>query len=487
MLGALVIGQLAAFPGAEGFGAVATGGRGGRVMIVETLASEGPGSLGEALATCEPRIVVFRVSGVIEGDQEIACGDLTIAGQTAPGAGITIAGRLIGAYDTSVGNIIIRHVRVRPPPLTEVDPDLGPQYDAIQLSRQRRVILDHVSVSWASDETIDLYEAQDVTLQWVSIEESSTEGHPEGRHNYGLINGPDGARVTIHHSLCAHHYYRCPALATGPAEVVNNVVYDVRQGFLHNNPATGEFHITGNVFRAGPSADLFPFYFDDEDPGGASYYLRDNHIDDPGVFVGEVDDIWQEPYLHPTFADALGADGRIDAPTDFGHAITEQAPLDAYALVLEGAGAFPRDVVTRRTIDEVTARTGGWGAAPPADLLEGLTPGTPPTDADDDGMADDWELAHRLDPTDGTDHTTTMPSGYTAIEDYINGLADGAAPTPPGVDAGPGGAGDPDGGPGAGAGGAAVGCCDAGATGAAPTGLAVLGLALIGRRRRRRR
>jgi pectate lyase len=468
--------QLAAFPGAQGFGAVATGGRGGSVQIVTTLDRSGPGSLAAALAVCEPRIIVFRVSGVIEGDHEIPCGDVTIAGQTAPGAGITIHGRLIGAYDTSVGNLVIRHLRVRPPPLTATDAQLGPQYDAIQLSRQSRVILDHVTVSWSSDEAIDVYEATDVTLQWVTIEESSTAGHPEGEHNYGIINGPDGGRISVHHSLCAHHRNRCPALAVGPAEVIGNVVYDVRHGFVHHNPASGEFHIVGNTFRDGPSAALFPFFFDDEDPGGTAYYLRQNAIDDPGVLTGVVDDIWAQPLAHPTFADAGGAAYAIDAPTDFGgFAVTRRSPGEAYALVLERAGAFPRDVVTRRTIQEVIDRTGSFGAQPPADLMEGLAPGAPPVDQDDDGMADAWETGHGLDPTDGTDHATVMPSGYTAIEEYINGLADGVAP----------GGGDPDAGDGGGGDDPAGGCCDAGGSGdgAIALGLGVT-VALGGVRRR---
>ncbi len=444
--------QLAAFPGAQGFGAVATGGRGGQVIIVDNLNRSGPGSLAAALAVCAPRIVVFRVSGVIEGDVDLPCGDVTIAGQTAPGAGITIHGRLIGEYDASVGNIIIRHLRVRPPPLTATDASLGPQYDAIQLSRQSRLILDHVTVSWSSDEAIDIYEATDVTLQWVTIEESSTAGHPEGRHNYGMINGPDGGRISVHHTLCAHHYYRCPAIATGPAEVINTLVYDVRQGFIHNNPAVGEFHIVGNTYRDGPSANLFPFYFDDEAPGGTRLYLRDNVIDDPGVFVGEVDAIWTPPYAHPTFEDAEGAPYAIDTPANFtagnpGHvAVTTHPPGEGAALVLERSGAFPRDAVTRRTIAEVEQRTGAWGARPPADLLAGLTPGVAPADADRDGMADAWESAHGLDPTRPGDHATVTASGYTAIEDYINELAEALVGTPVGpggpgaaVDAGPGG------------------------------------------------
>src|SRR5262245_49159180 len=119
--------SLPTFPGAEGFGAVATGGRGGQVIKVTTLDATGPGSLQEALDVDAPRIIVFAVSGVIEGDIEVSFGDVTIAGQSAPGGGITIAGRLLGAFDDSVQNIVIRHLRIRPPALPEgVD---GAQWD----------------------------------------------------------------------------------------------------------------------------------------------------------------------------------------------------------------------------------------------------------------------------------------------------------------------------------------------------------------------
>src|SRR5690606_6844648 len=142
----------------------------------------------DALNQDEPRIIVFDVSGVIDGDIEVPYGNVTIAGQTAPGGGITIRGRLTGAYEHGVDNMIIRHIRVRP----VYDNSSGVQFDTIQFSRNAQLIFDHVSASFGIDETVDLYEARDVTVQWSTIESSATEGHPEGEHNYGLINGPDG-------------------------------------------------------------------------------------------------------------------------------------------------------------------------------------------------------------------------------------------------------------------------------------------------------
>lgn len=418
-----------AFPGAEGFGAGATGGRGGAVVRVTTLEPFGPGSLGAALdpEVCEPRIVVFRVSGVIDGELDLTCGDVTVAGQTAPGAGITVRGRIDGYGADPGGNIIIRHLRVRPPPPA---PDKATFHGAIQLSNNPRVILDHVSASWAVDEVVDLFEgSSDVTVQWSTIEESRTESHPEGAHNYGMILGPDVPRVSIHHTLFAHHRARCPAVAAGPAEIINTVAYNCRDGFVHHNPAAGEFHLTANTYRSGPDTDdLVPFFFDDEDPGDVGYHLAGNRIDDPGVFVGVVDNIWERPAPHAGLEEAGGEEFALDRPAEFGgegHVpVSAQGAQAAFDAVLAGAGAFPRDAVTIRTLTEVADRAGGWGAEEPADLLAGLTPTDPPTDGDEDGMADDWEAARGLDPDNGTDHTTVMESGYTAVEEYVNELAD---------------------------------------------------------------
>lgn len=427
------VAALPAFPGAQGFGSVATGGRGGEVLIVTTLAADGPGSLAEALASEGPRIIVFAVSGVIEADVlEIVHGDVTIAGQSAPGAGITIAGRLVAAYDYDVQNIVIRHIRVIPGPV--VGP--GDQYDAIQISRNSRVILDHVTVANGVDESVDLYEAQDVTVQWSAIAFAATEGHPEGEHNYGLINGPEGLRTSIHHNLFAHNKNRNPAIAKGPAEIRNNVAYDVRHAFVHHNPASGPFNIVGNHFKRGSSDDLIPLFFDDENGGSdptLAYYLADNYVEDPGVFEGVFENPWMQPFVHPSF-EYLGLDESHRSATEFDFsgespfpdhvAVATDPVADAHDRVLACVGAFPRDIVTTRAVEDTLAGSGGWGGFHPADLLEGLTPETAPTDEDLDGMPDAWELEQGLDPSNADDHAFVMPSGYTAIEAWLNQRAD---------------------------------------------------------------
>jgi pectate lyase len=403
---------LPAFPGAEGFGAVAKGGRGGRVIKVTSLAADGPGSLQAACREEGPRTIVFDVSGVIEGNVVIEHGEVSILGQTAPGGGITIGGSLMTRYRARqpIDDLIVRFLRVRPPNAR------GASGDAIQFSENKRMILDHVSCAWAADESIDIFGAQDVTIQWCTVEESLVTGHPEGRHNYGLISGPNGARVSIHHTLFAHHARRCPAIANGPADIRNNVVYDFRDGFLHDNPPNdGGYNIVGNYYKRGPSdAKIFPFCFRD----ATRYYLRDNYIDG----VGMVQDPWAEAGKLDGLAYYAGkgrkAEREASAPS-----VTTQPPLEAYQLVLQQAGGLPRDAVTRRTIDEVKTGGGSWGRKPQDDLLAGLKLGRSPQDSDADGLPDDWEVSHGLDSKNPADHAKTMPSGYTAIEVYCNELA----------------------------------------------------------------
>jgi pectate lyase len=428
--GAGSAGEVLAFPGAQGFGARVTGGRGGRVIKVTTLNADGPGSLQEALNRNEPRIVVFSVSGVIDAEIiEIPYGDVTIAGQSAPGGGITIRGRLFAAYDESVGNISVRHLRVRP----EYDGSAGEQFDAIQFSLNHHFILDHLSVSGGVDENVDLYAAQDATVQWSTIESSGTEGHPEGEHNYGLINGPEGRRVSVHHNLFAHHKNRSPAIANGPAEIYNNVVYDVRHGFIHHNPASGPFNIVGNTFRTGSEDTLIPFYFDDENDEPAAdlgYALADNWLEgtNSDCPVGLLSDPWSQ-CDYDLHRDASFA---RDSLYDFGSAGDAHFPIvvdpaaAAWDAVLGRAGAFPRDMIARTSVEDTQTGMGGWGAPAVSDLMAGLTPTAAPADTDDDGMPDAWETTHGLDP-ETDDSAVVVASGYTAIEEYLNELADDLA------------------------------------------------------------
>ncbi|MBF0430789.1 MAG: pectate lyase precursor [Fibrobacteria bacterium] len=404
---------LPAFPGAEGHSFDITGGRGGNVYHVTNLSSSGPGSFAHACAVSGPRIIVFDTCGVIWGDVTISSGDLTIAGETAPGGGITLAGRLWTEYSYDINNIIVRFIRIRPDDLS------GNQGDAVQFSRSSNFIFDHVSVSWGSDETIDVYEAKNITFQWCTIEASATHaGHPDGEfHNYGMINGPDGGPATIHHCLWAHHNHRTPAIANGPSAIINNVVYNTATGFVHHNITNDAgFNFIGNYYKTGPTrTDMNPWWFDDEDENPGSYYLHDNYIDDPGDFDGVLENPWEEEYSGIYWYGGTRATTPFVVP-----AITISSSPVAYEMVLAKAGCLPHDTVTRRTMLDVQERSGEWGRSVPDDLFAGLERTSVPTDTDEDGMPDWFEDSIGTVADVADDNEDLDEDGYTNIEHYLH-------------------------------------------------------------------
>ncbi|MFC1544932.1 polysaccharide lyase family 1 protein [Gemmatimonadota bacterium] len=408
--------ELPSFPGAEGFGAASPGGRGGRVIHVTNLNTDGPGSLQAALSTPGPRIVVFDTSGVIPGNVYLDYGQVTIAGQSAPGAGITIKGLIATDHvprDRKIEDVVIRFLRLRPDPNEKLDQS----GDGIRITHADRVLLDHMSIAWSSDETIDVFTSNDVTVQWCTVDEGDTTGHEEGVHNYGLIQGPNGHRISVHHNLFAHHKRRNPAVANGPADVINNLVYNFRDGFLHDNKTNDiTFNIIGNYYKRGPSdPQIFPFCFSD----GGHYYLRDNWIEGTGM----IQDPWAEKDKHPGLAYYAAKGTKAEKPSPTPPIITHD-PREAYELVLERAGCFPRDILTREVIEDVKAETGSWGRRYIPDLMAGLSVETKPADTDNDGIPDRWENDNSLDSANGEDYNTLMPSGYTAVEEYLNAVAE---------------------------------------------------------------
>src|SRR5688572_19505048 len=205
--------SLPAFPGAEGAGRLALGGRGGRVMRVVNLEDKGPGSLRAAVEASGPRIIIFDIGGTIRLEKPLVVrnGQVTIAGQTAPGGGITLRDR---HFEIAADDVVVRYIRAR------LGDESGVESDAFTISRGRRIIVDHVSASWSIDETLssgsDYKSAKDdlrdVTVQWSIISESLRRSvHAKGEHGYGsLLRGGRGARMSFHHNLWAHHVARMP-------------------------------------------------------------------------------------------------------------------------------------------------------------------------------------------------------------------------------------------------------------------------------------
>jgi len=442
-----IFAQIKAFPEAQGFGAMASGGRNGTVIKVTTLASSGVNSLQWALNQAGARIIVFDVSGIITGDVHIPHGDVTIAGQTAPGAGITIVGHLYTTFGDETNNIIIRHIRVRPPnPNAQWPPN---QHDGIQFSSANNIILDHIDVSHGADENIDMWDgAHHITVQWSNISFPIYDPGNGWDHNKGILNhrpclddsscdanSRTGGFISIHHNYFAHARNRTPALSMGPADTRNNLIYNGREGFVHHNlVANGQFNIIGNKYVAGPSIAMSPFWFDPENsnpPILTQYWLQDNLIEDPGIYTAVVNNPWNDANFmnEYTFVCCGVVDtqfnqiGEFDFSSQGQVAIVTHTSTELEQILTEQVGAFPRDIVARKSLSDLQTRTGQWENYRPIDLLEGLTVNSPLTDTDNDGMPNIWENQNGLNPNDGNDHTTVMPSGYTAIEEYINGLA----------------------------------------------------------------
>lgn len=399
-----------AFPGAEGHGRFARGGRDGRIIPVTTLADEGEGSLRACLEATGPRICIFRVGGVIRYVRErpiIVHPYLTIAGETAPGDGIllTHSGGRNGFTPLVIKNthdVVVRHIRVR----TDLRGEQRGSNSAFIIENSRNVILDHVSASWALDENVGGYGANDaITISWSIF----AEGVPRHDKCALLSSDPKGPqRLSFVRNLCAHNGDRNPDVNFPPGscvEVINNVLYDASSQFTEVWESYGgtPANIVGNYYRQGPSTAGRAYAIDRPlvaSTGKARIYQAGNVIDGDRV----------------TFA-PVAVDAFVDKPV----CPLESAVLDAhaaYARVLDGAGAFPHDGVDARIVEEVRTRTGKIGRD--NRVLPVLRDGDPYADADGDGMSDAWERRRGLDPGRNDAWSDADGNGWANLEEFLN-------------------------------------------------------------------
>lgn len=427
LLAATGAGALPAFPGAEGYGAeTTTGGRGGVVVAVTRLDDPippEPGTLRYALeSVTEPRIVVFRVGGTIALAQPMGYfGGVTIAGQTAPGDGICIKGKL-----NPWGNVILRHLRIRPEAGTS---------DCIEVWGND-VVIDHCSISWPGDEAVGFHSQSEAperrsTIQWCIISEGEK----------GVLASMGGAHeVTFHHNLFAHNYIRNPLIGTATFpqfyDLRNNVVYDLgNTGF--ETLGWARVNMVGNYFKLADPTRLHRYCVNLRSVSADYHpliYLADHY--GPRVAAGEP--MWNEVRMFDSpYGVADEALCRVTVPFDTPPVTTHDAQT-AYTLVLARAGAtLPvRDRVDARIVADVTdgLNPGAYhgGAAKSVEEWATLTyaDGVAPPDTDGDGMADAWETAHGLNPHDPADGPMVAQSGYTNVEEYLNALAGGVTPEP---------------------------------------------------------
>ncbi|MFH0990594.1 MAG: T9SS type A sorting domain-containing protein [bacterium] len=429
--------QQKAFPGAEGFGQYTVGGRGGDIYEVTNLNDSGPGSLREAIGKTGPRTIVFRVSGTIRLKSRLSVtrGNLTIAGQSAPGDGICLRDF---NFTVKANEVIIRYLRFR---LGDVDSTYDD--DAFDGENSKNVILDHCSISWSIDETLSAYSGiEQWTVQWCFIAESLRNSHHvKGAHGYGGIWG--GKNTTWHHNLLAHHSSRNPRFDRGVENVDhrNNVVYNWTFNSCYGGEANevqpSRINVVANYYKAGPSTSSGSTRYrivnpSTESHGYGKWYINENYVDG---YPQATTDNW-----------AFGVQGvatslfdSIKATEPFPYTpIVQHQPEVAYRLVLKYGGASlpKRDTIDKRIVWEVEngvalfggktgARSGIIDSQSDVGGWPLLATAPPPMDTDHDGMPDAWEQAQGLNPADPGDRNLKNAQGYTKLEEYLNSLVTG--------------------------------------------------------------
>ena len=423
-----------AFPGAEGYGRFAKGGRGGDVYIVTNLNDDGPGSLRYGIENMNgPRTIVFSVSGTIElkDSMKIKDSNLTIAGQTAPGDGICL--KDYGLKLEDVNNIIMRYIRLR---IGDQNKGTSSGADCITSSNISDVIFDHISAGWGIDAIHDNRGGGHFTLQWSIYGETLHDSIHYEKMPHSKLGSFRGTtkNISLHHNLLHSTHNRHPSMG-GSDLTPPDVIIDFRNNLIYNaggttNLGSGQRNVINNYYKNGPDTDTgdLPMRIKAK-PGkgpeptgftsGNFFTWNQGWTDDNYSAIQYVQD--GDKYLS-TSQEAWELPGELVHGCD--KPATDTAKV-AYSKVLKYAGASKsRDACDQRIISEVKKGTGnipdsqdevgGW---PSLNSFSALA------DRDKDGMADEWETAKRLNPNDAGDRNEDRDSdGFTNLEEYINSL-----------------------------------------------------------------
>lgn len=434
--------EVPAFPGAAGGGMYVTGGRGGKILYVTSLADDGTtGTLRWAVNQSGARIIMFKVSGVISlrSRLQIKNGNVTIAGQTAPGDGICLKN-----YEMNIDadNVIIRFMRFRLG--NEV---LTNESDAIWGRYRKNIIIDHCSMSWSIDECASFYSNENFTLQWCVIAESlNNAGHSKGAHGYGGLWG--GKNASFHHNLLAHHTSRNPRFNgwkrsglgyVNPqdeerVDFRNNVIYNFGDNSSYGGEAAGKYNMVANYFKYGPAtrsgirSKITQIDIDNSttyQPRFGTYYIADNYV------YGDAT-VTKNNWQGVTFKSGVSqTTSKASVPFEVTPTPTHSAEV-AFEKVLGYAGAsLNRDAVDARIVEETRTGTATYSGSvtkrpgiidKPSDV--GGYPAYNQTEAavdtNNDGIPDGWLEANYP----GSQANELHESGYTFVEMYINSLVE---------------------------------------------------------------
>lgn len=476
-----------AFPGAEGFGRYATGGRGGKVYHVTNLndycdderygekvsdkSEEAKGTLRYAIRRSGARIIVFDVAGTIDlvCPLRINKDSVSILGQTAPGDGVCLKNYTLGIH---ANNVIIRYLRCR------MGDERRTEDDAMNCAHKRGeectdVIIDHCSLSWSTDECGSFYANRNFTLQWCILAESLRYSvHDKGKHGYGGIWG--GESVAFHHNLLAHHDSRNPRFdhgylspLAGPVDYVNNVVYNWGgnstyggENRVGNEPK--KFNMINNFYKPGPHTLTFAgrgdrllnpttqcSYCNKDDKNAVvpgKFYISGNVVNGELATISKKNIAIEDNYSLEQFeANCLLQERALSANHDFKSysTVSVQSADVAYEKVLAYAGAsLQRDDIDTDVCDDVKngtakykgSKSGAAGLIDTQDDVKGNRPsawqelkGKKLVDSDNDGIPDKWEKQHGLNPKSAADaslYSLDKKGYYTNIEVYANSLVE---------------------------------------------------------------